>query len=121
MLVASQDRNPGQLCQLGQPEPVLGDAASPVNAAAAYGAGGATVLRQSPAVSSLRASSAPALSVPPTHGSPSPHGSSLTHGASWECGSEAGMRAGDMHRSRIRSELSRDVPDGPHAGEAGKH
>lgn len=90
---------PGAALPAGTAGAGFGDAASPVNAAAAYDAGGATVLRQSPAVSSLRASSAPAPSVPPTHGSPSPHGSSLTHGASWECGSEAGMRAGDMHRS----------------------
>lgn len=60
-----------------------------------------------------------ALSMPPPQlpQVPSP---SLAHGQ-LESDSEMGTRAGDTRWSRTRSELSRNVADGPRDREPGKH
>jgi len=65
----------------------------PGNAAAPYGADGATVPRRSPmAFSPSQPPPCPPSGVPRV---PSPRGSSFTHGVGGEGGSEEGTRAGD--------------------------
>lgn len=87
----------------------FGDTGSPINSAAPYGTGGATVPRQSPVASFPPASPAPEPPCPPSRvlRVPSPHGPSSTRRAGGEGGSGKGTRAGDTRWSHTRLEPKR--------------